>query len=135
MWGKMWDDKLQLQMHFFHDSTLSTGFNLAAPIQFRKSFHQTPKRVAPAHLVFVQAKIGGSTESKSVSSKSCLNFSSLLSMSAIMLGEARQEIAIVLVRLLSPFWPQKARRDAEKFGLVSSASFCVFLWHHFRVLV
>jgi hypothetical protein len=52
-----------------------------------------------------------------------------------MLGEARQEIAIVLVRLLSQFWPQKAQKDAEKFGL---GFFCVllrFLWHHFRVLV
>jgi hypothetical protein len=52
-----------------------------------------------------------------------------------MLGEARQEIAIVLLRLLSQFWPQKARKDAEKFGY---GFFCVllrFLWHHFRVLV
>jgi hypothetical protein len=62
-----------------------------------------------------------------------------------MLGEARQESATVLVRLLSQFWPQKARKEAEKFGfgffcvlLRPSASLCVllrFLWHHFRVLV
>jgi hypothetical protein len=52
-----------------------------------------------------------------------------------MLGEAWQEIAKVLVWLLSQFWPQKARKDAEKFGY---GFFCVlmrFLWHHFRVLV
>jgi hypothetical protein len=51
-----------------------------------------------------------------------------------MLGEARQESATVLVRLLSQFWPQKARKDAETFGF---GFFCVllrFLWHHFRVL-
>jgi hypothetical protein len=56
-------------------------------------------------------------------------------MSAIMLGEAWQEIAKVLVWLLSQLWPQKARKDAEKFGF---GFFCVllrFLWHHFRFLV
>jgi hypothetical protein len=41
-----------------------------------------------------------------------------------MLGEAWQEIAKVLVWLLSQFWPQKARKDAEKFGF---GFFCVLL--------